>query len=117
METVKEYLPSASLPPHTGKTALDRKHMHVQEHGQKVEQCRYQGHPDNIAVRRFGEFRHNECTRPHNRRHDLSARGRCRFDTCRFLGFVPQFFHHGNGERAGCHRIGNGTAGDGAHGG
>ena len=95
MEAVKSTR-HAPVCPACPPTAFYGEHVHVQEHRQKVEQCWYQGHPDNIAIRGFGELRHDKRNRtmiggiicPPVDAASIPA----------LFGLVPQLFHHGNGD-------------------
>ena len=83
------------------ETPLSRPEVHLEVHPGEIEDgrddCR-RGDGDIPDAEKLG---HDEGARPHDGRHDLSARGGRRLDGAGEIGLVPHFFHQGYGERPG----------------
>ena len=89
--------------------------MNAEPDPRKVEECGDRRRLDDVNVGNADELRHEECRRAHDRRHELSARGRRRLDRPRKVRVVAEFFHHRDGERARADNICDRAARDRAH--
>ena len=87
--------------------------MYGDENTGKIQHCRQNRHQRNPAVRNTGELRHQEGSRTHNRRHNLSAGGGSGFNCRRKFRLIAHPLHHRNGDGTGTDRVGH--RGTGSH--
>ncbi len=68
------------------------------EYGHIIEKRGENGDLDNVQIRGVGKFCHQKGSCPHDGRHELSACGCGRLNGPGHMGFVTDFFHHGDGK-------------------
>ena len=80
---------------------LDRNEVNPDDQAGVVEQRLQGGRDAEFQVRDAGDFRHDERSGTHNRRHVLPAAGGDSLDRPGEVGSKTEPFHHGNGEGTG----------------
>ncbi len=89
--------------------------MHHHQDTEEVHRGRHDRRQDDVPERDFQELHHQERGRTQNRRRDLSAGRRRRFDGTGEVRLVADPLHGRDGERTGHYRVGDRGARDHAH--
>ena len=89
--------------------------MNAQPYADVVQHRRNNGSLNNIEIRNTNELCHQEGSRTHNRRHELTAGRSSSFNCASKSRTIAKFFHHRNGESAGAGNVTNGAAGNSTH--
>ena len=91
---------------------LERLEVHDVEQGDVGDGRRQEGVLDDLHIGDAHVLHHQEGRSPHDRRHDLAVDRRGHFHRAGLLLGETDPFHHGDGEGARGHHVGDGGAGD-----